>query len=170
MTDSLHAVKNTTHLRQMQAVYDYSRQQREIERARRQNILIRTISFVSISILLLVIVALLLSIKRKREKRKAWLIKYNEYVARLKSAKQDLEVLLLKKQSEIDDIIEKKRLEIEIIGQGKKGYERKIRNNSVNVGADLYLENELYSKLEASHRKRSAADDKQRNKLVGELL
>lgn len=53
------------------------------------------------------------------------MIKYNEYVARLKSAKQDLEVLLLKKQSEIDDIIEKKRLEIEIIGQGKKDMKEK---------------------------------------------
>lgn len=78
------------------------------------------------------------------------MIKYNEYVARLKSAKQDLEVLLLKKQSEIDDIIdiiEKKRFEIEVIDYGKKEYERKIHTNSVNVGADLYLENELYSKL-----------------------
>lgn len=113
MTDSLHAVKNTTHLRQMQAVYNYSQYKYSAEVLRKEVVVAKLISALIFLTALFVAVAISLYIKRKRRLRKMEMLEYQRSISELEKTKRELVVLSAAQQKEMQEKIEEKEKEID---------------------------------------------------------
>ena len=125
MTDSLHAVKNTTHLRQMQAVYNYSQYKHLAEVSRKEAMVAKFISAMIVLTALFVAVAISLYIKRKRRLRKMEIIEHERKIYELEKTKQELVVLNAVQQKEMQEKIEEKEREID----GQRLENDKYRHN-----------------------------------------